>query len=230
MTRGREAASGEPRGPGRRTQVGLLEQTATVAHPPGAPRDADAAPGGRTRVGEGSSPGLGLDGEASGGMQAGANAAAERDGEAASAQIAYYLQMRRRSGGSLALADGASRPPEQARFDDMRVQGLSTMLDVATAYGGPPLASATLGAADPPIASAASRGIAAGGPEGAARASHAAAGHAMWRASERYAASMYRRAVDGGDIAHSDPAVELALQRCGSGQSLPREVQRSMEG
>ncbi|HEY0991256.1 MAG TPA: hypothetical protein VGD80_29585, partial [Kofleriaceae bacterium] len=131
MTRGREAASGEPRGPGRRTQVGLLEPTASLAHPPGAPRDADAAPGRRTRVGEGSSPGLGLDGEAAGGMQGGeANAAAERDGEAASAQIAYYLQMRRRSGGSLALADGASRPPEQARFDDMRVQGLSTMLDV----------------------------------------------------------------------------------------------------
>ena len=92
----RDAMPGEQPEPGRRTRVEMLEQAAA-----GTPRDGEAnAPGRRTRVPEGSSPGLGLDGEAAAGeLQAGAaNAAPERGGEAASAQIAYYLELRRRSG------------------------------------------------------------------------------------------------------------------------------------
>jgi hypothetical protein len=55
------------------------------------------------------------------------------------------------------------------------------------------------------------------------------AGEAMWRAVERRAATLYRRAVDGGDVETEDPAVDLALARAGGGQPLPADVRRKME-
>ncbi|HWO21689.1 MAG TPA: DUF4157 domain-containing protein [Kofleriaceae bacterium] len=55
------------------------------------------------------------------------------------------------------------------------------------------------------------------------------AGQAMWRAAERRAATLYRRAVESGEISAADPAVEAALARAGGGRSLPADVRREME-
>jgi len=55
------------------------------------------------------------------------------------------------------------------------------------------------------------------------------AGQAMWRVAERRAATLYRRAVDGGDVRTEDPAVEVALARASGGQPLPAALRRKME-
>ena len=54
------------------------------------------------------------------------------------------------------------------------------------------------------------------------------AGRAMWRAAERRAVTLYRRAVDG-DGRPQDPAIEEALRRIGGGHALPDAVRRAME-
>ncbi|HWU91286.1 MAG TPA: DUF4157 domain-containing protein [Kofleriaceae bacterium] len=54
-------------------------------------------------------------------------------------------------------------------------------------------------------------------------------GQAMWRAAERRAATLYRHAVDRGDVTTEDPTIELALARAGGGQPLPAAVRRQME-
>ncbi len=54
-------------------------------------------------------------------------------------------------------------------------------------------------------------------------------GHALWQAAERRAATLYRRAVESDQVEDDGPAVEAALQRCGSGQPLPASVRRTME-
>jgi hypothetical protein len=51
----------------------------------------------------------------------------------------------------------------------------------------------------------------------------------LWRAAERRAVTLYRRAVDSGAIAHDAPAVDAALARCGSGQPLPDRARIAME-
>jgi Domain of unknown function (DUF4157) len=55
------------------------------------------------------------------------------------------------------------------------------------------------------------------------------AGLALWRVAERRAATLYRHAVESGEIDAEDPAVELALARGGSGQPLPEAVRRKLE-
>lgn len=53
-------------------------------------------------------------------------------------------------------------------------------------------------------------------------------GQAMWRAAERRAVTLYRRAVDGEGLPR-DPDVEQALSRIGTGRALPERVRRAME-
>src|ERR1044071_3922324 len=66
-------------------------------------------------------------------------------------------------------------------------------------------------------------------PHPAAPAVVDAGGQAMWRAGERRAATLYRRAFDAGEVSPEDPAVAEALARAGSGASLPATVRRKME-
>lgn len=54
-------------------------------------------------------------------------------------------------------------------------------------------------------------------------------GHALWHAAERHSATLYRHAISSGAVDQHDPAVELALQRCGTGQPIPMELRREME-
>lgn len=54
-------------------------------------------------------------------------------------------------------------------------------------------------------------------------------GHALWHAAERHAAMLYRRAMHDGVVEDHDPAIESALQRRGTGQSLSVEVRRDLE-
>ncbi|HEY6179857.1 MAG TPA: DUF4157 domain-containing protein, partial [Kofleriaceae bacterium] len=56
-----------------------------------------------------------------------------------------------------------------------------------------------------------------------------AAGQAMWRAAERRAVTLYRRAFDAGEVSPDDPAVAEALARAGGGAALPAAVRRKME-
>jgi Domain of unknown function (DUF4157) len=55
------------------------------------------------------------------------------------------------------------------------------------------------------------------------------AGLALWRVAERRAATLYRHAVESGEIEAHNPAVELALARGGGGQPLPATVRRKLE-
>jgi hypothetical protein len=110
----------------------------------------------------------------------------------------------------------AARSParQAARLDELRATGLGQMLRAASAHGGQPLVDATLAQADPDIVRAAPP---------------SPAGRAMWRATERYTATLYRRAADAGEVDKDHPAVEAALQRCGCGQPLPPAVRRKMQ-
>jgi len=54
-------------------------------------------------------------------------------------------------------------------------------------------------------------------------------GHALWRAAERRAVTLYRRAADAGLVAPDDPSVAAALERCGGGQPLPDALRGEME-
>jgi hypothetical protein len=54
-------------------------------------------------------------------------------------------------------------------------------------------------------------------------------GNALWQATERHAATLYRRAVSSGVADQHDPAVGSALQKQGTGQPLPTEIRREME-
>lgn len=54
-------------------------------------------------------------------------------------------------------------------------------------------------------------------------------GHALWQVAERHAATLYRRAVNGGAANQHDPAVGSALQQRGNGQPLPTKIRREME-
>src|SRR5580692_9016191 len=58
----------------------------------------------------------------------------------------------------------------------------------------------------------------------------AAMGPAMWRVAEARAVTMFRHAVDEGEIDAHDPAVDESLRRVGGGgQALPNELKRQME-
>lgn len=54
-------------------------------------------------------------------------------------------------------------------------------------------------------------------------------GRALWRAAERHATTLFRRAVGRGMVDVTDPAVESALQQRGAGELLPLELRRAME-
>jgi hypothetical protein len=106
-------------------------------------------------------------------------------------------------------------------FDQFRVQALR---DVLGAIGGrAQLHDATVAAADPEVAR---RAIP---PERMRQATADADGHAMWRAAERRAGTLYRRAFDAGEVSVEDPEVEAAIARAGSGTALPATVRRKME-
>jgi Domain of unknown function (DUF4157) len=55
------------------------------------------------------------------------------------------------------------------------------------------------------------------------------AGLTLWRVAERRAATLYRHAVENGELEAHNPAVELALARGGGGQPLPEAVRRKLE-
>src|SRR5690349_15681525 len=98
----------------------------------------------------------------------------------------------------------------ELRFDDFRVRALKDVL--GTIGSKPRLQAATVAAADPEVARRALPG-----------------GDAMWRASERRAATLYRQAFDAGEVSPDEPEVEAALARAGSGAPLPAAVRRRME-
>jgi serine phosphatase RsbU (regulator of sigma subunit) len=113
--------------------------------------------------------------------------------------------------------DGIVPWQRAATFDDFRASGLR---DVLARIDNRTLRRATVAAADPAIAARA----------GEKRTSTtSAAGHAMWRAAERRAATLYRHAQDSGEVASEDPVVDEALARCGSGHALPSSVRKKME-
>jgi hypothetical protein len=106
-------------------------------------------------------------------------------------------------------------------FDDFRVQALKDVLRSLGRRGK--LRAATVAAADRDVARRAT-------PPGKVPAGAAdAGGQAMWRAAERRAATLYRRAFDAGEVSPEDPAVEAALAHAGSGAPLPPGVRRKME-
>src|SRR5262249_17452140 len=110
------------------------------------------------------------------------------------------------------------------RFEDYRVLALK---DVLAAIGRRRrLKDATLAAADRDVARRASP---TGNSREKSRAVADGSGHAMWQASERRAATLYRRAFDSGEVAPDDPDVEAALARAGTRAPLPPAVRRRME-
>ncbi len=108
---------------------------------------------------------------------------------------------------------------KNAGFDDYRARGLR---DVIQALGRERvgLQRATLGSAEPQIASRVTRTTPRAGNQ---------AGQAMWRVAERRAATLYRHAMDAGEVASEDPIVDEALARCGNGQPLPTPIRKQME-
>jgi hypothetical protein len=124
--------------------------------------------------------------------------------------------------GRQALAEHMSTP--RIGFEDYRVLGLQDVLQWLRPDH--PLTAELIAAAavaDRSIAGRASLWRAplpsATGPKG----------HALWQAAERRAATLYRRAVESGQVEDDGPAVEAALQRCGAGQPLPAPVRRTLE-
>ena len=108
--------------------------------------------------------------------------------------------------------------PPQTLLSRLRRNSLREVLDALAAR--PDLRAATLAAADPEVAPPVRpRGPRAGKAEGAA----------LWRASERRAATLYRRAAGARTGHHDDPAVQEALARCGTGEALPAELRTRME-
>ena len=116
----------------------------------------------------------------------------------------------------------------QLSFDDFRVLALR---DVLRALGRKrKLQSATLDAADRDVARRAAATdrprtseVGAAADAGGSVVVHAG-GQAMWRAAERRAATLYRRAFDAGEVLLEDLVVAEALARAGSGASLPASV------
>jgi hypothetical protein len=114
-------------------------------------------------------------------------------------------------------------PGSRSVFDELRLRALhDTFAALALLRGGHGLIDATRSAAR-----RASR------PELISQTGRPAppdpVGQALWRATERRAATLYRQAMDSGEVEHEDPAVEMALARAGSGQPLPEVVRRNME-
>src|SRR5262245_42305286 len=115
------------------------------------------------------------------------------------------------TGAPAAAGRGSSVPA----LDGFRTRGLDDMLAaLAVRRGGRALLAATLSAARRDAAPTRASLTARPAPPDPA-------GRAMWRAAERRAATLYRRAVDGGEARTEDPAVEAALARAGGGQPLP---------
>jgi hypothetical protein len=54
-------------------------------------------------------------------------------------------------------------------------------------------------------------------------------GAALWRAAERHAVTLYRRAQGSGSVDKTDPAVEAALKQRGTGQSMPEQLRSKLE-
>ena len=113
-------------------------------------------------------------------------------------------------------------PATRLDFEDHRVLGLRELL--RRLDSDPVLRQAALAAADRTVAR---RALPAA--QVPPREAPSPNGRAMWRAAERHAATLYRRAVDSGEVENDSPEVEAALQRCGSGRPLPASVRRAME-
>jgi Domain of unknown function (DUF4157)/Bacterial SH3 domain len=54
-------------------------------------------------------------------------------------------------------------------------------------------------------------------------------GQTMWRAAERRAGTLYRRALEGGETSVDDPSIDASLALVGGGAPLPEDVRRKME-
>ena len=106
---------------------------------------------------------------------------------------------------------------QRATFDDYRATGLREVLD---RLSDRKLRGATLASAEPGISARTGQ---------TTKTAASPAGQAMWRAAERRAATLYRHAMDGGEVAGEDPIVDEALERCGGGHALPLAVRKQME-
>ncbi|HMG19727.1 MAG TPA: DUF4157 domain-containing protein, partial [Kofleriaceae bacterium] len=123
--------------------------------------------------------------------------------------------------GRASLVERLVQMASPLQLEDFRVVALR---DVLAAIGDRrQLRDATLASADRDVAR---RAI----PAGRSAPGEAdAEGQAMWRASERHAATLYRHAFDAGEVSQDDPDVQAALARAGSGAPLPAAVRRRME-
>ncbi len=110
---------------------------------------------------------------------------------------------------------GLHTMPRAAAFEQSRRRSLGDILDMLTSR--PDLRAATLAAADRSVA-----------PPVRPKSPATPAGIAMWRASERHAATLYRRSRSAS-AAPDDPAVTRALERSGEGQPLPAGLRTRME-
>jgi hypothetical protein len=106
-------------------------------------------------------------------------------------------------------------------FEDYRVLGLRHLLHRLGSYH--PLRAEVLAAADRTVARRATLS-----DPSLAQAS-TSGGQAVWRAAERHAVTLYRHAVDAGEVDEADPSVATALEQRGSGQPLEPELCRMLE-
>jgi hypothetical protein len=114
------------------------------------------------------------------------------------------------------------RGTRQNTFDDFRSRGLHDVLAALTSLRG------ERGLMEATVSAARSRGQRV--PSLTLRpAPLEQAGQAMWRAAERRAVTLYRRAVDSDDLKIEESTVEEALARAGGGQPLPAAVRHMME-
>jgi hypothetical protein len=109
-------------------------------------------------------------------------------------------------------------------FDDYRVLGLQQVLQrLGANHAVRPHLIAAAAAAARLIAGRATRWLEPLGGEATAH------GHALWNASERHAAMLFRRAAHRGPRDEQDPVVEAALEQRGTGQPLPGPLRGAME-
>lgn len=130
-----------------------------------------------------------------------------------------------RSPKAVGLSANPGRHPFSApklAFRDFRALALRDVL--SRLDHRPALRDATLAAADPNVARrVAARTVAAD------RTRKPRNGEGMWRAAERRAVTLYRRALATGNVALETPAVTAALQAIGCGVPLDPRVRAKME-
>jgi hypothetical protein len=157
-------------------------------------------------------------------------AAVEGDGDAIGARSPYHLRTGS-PGRNPPVVHEARRPSDEEAssrlgLDDYRVLGLKDVLHL-------------LGPAHPmrpeivDAAAAVNRSVAGRSTLWREPLPHTGgatpAGQALWQVAERRAATLYRRAVSGGEVAADDPSITSALQQRGAGQELLPALRSELE-